>query len=162
MGMPYNKENFLEKLAQGNETEEYVLKRLLEAGIEAERPEYPEGMPRKYYTQNQVDIVANEKIIEVKGSRYTFTGVEDFGYPDRFIEGVSGYEAKIHKPEYYINVSNPTGGMAVLNVEKTKDQWQVKNITDRTRGYSYDMYLCSNDLWMEWEQFILELKYGTN
>lgn len=158
--MSYSRANFLMKLAQGKETEDYVAKKLIEAGIDVEQPEYPEGMSRSYYTKNQVDMVANGYILEIKGSRYTFNSVEDFTYPTRFIEGVSGFDAKLNVPEYYVNVSNPTGAIVALNVELTREDWQVKHITDRTRNISYDMYLCDSKLWMNFDEFVKELEHA--
>lgn len=158
MGMPYSRQNFLMKLEQGKKTEDYVAQKLREAGIEVEQPVYPEGMPRSYYTKNQVDMVANGYILEIKGSRYTFNSVADFTYPTRFIEGVSGFEAKLNVPEYYVNVSNPTGAIVALNVELTRADWKVEHITDRTRNYSYDMYLCDSKLWMDFDDFVKEIK----
>jgi len=158
MGSAYNKQNFLNRLASGNKTELFLAERLAEAGIVVVKPEYPEGMPTSYYTLNQVDLIANDKVLEVKGRNYNFTGVGDFPYPTLFVEGTDGFDKKVNVPEFYVNVSNKTGAIIALDVAATRDSWTVEQVTDRQRRYTYPMYVSRTDQWIDWDDFIARLK----
>lgn len=154
MGMPYSKQDFLNRLAQGNKTENYVAEQLVKAGITVEQPEYPEGMSRSYYTKNQVDMVANGFILEIKGRNQHFESLSDYPYDTMFVEGTTGFDAKVNRPDFYITVSNPTGCIIALDVASTIDSWTIKQITDRARGYSYPMYISQTADWMDFEKFV--------
>jgi len=157
MGKPYSKSDFLNRLAAGNKTEAFLADKLVEAGIVVVKPEYPEGMPTSYYTKNQVDLLANDRVLEVKGRNQNFTCVADFQYPTLFVEGTTGFDAKVHVPEFYVNVSNRTGAIIALDVAETKDSWTVEQVTDRLRNYSYPMYVSRTEQWIDWDEFIRRL-----
>lgn len=154
----YSRANFLGRLAEGDKTEKHVAEQLIKAGIKAVKPECPEGMPTSYYTKNQIDLIANDKVLEIKGRRLRFDGVESYPYDTLFIESQSGFNAKIRTPDYYVNVSNPTGAIIALDVASTRDTWFVESVTDRQRGITYPMYIAKTEAWINFDEFVERLK----
>lgn len=155
--MAYTRKDFEDRLAKGNQTEAYLLQKLIDAGINAQKPEVPEGMLTSWYTKNQIDIVANDRILEVKGRNLVFDGVANYPYPTLFVESVSGFDAKIQTPDFYISVSNPTGAVIALDVAATRNSWVIESITGRKRFYTYDMFIAAKELWMDWVPFLRRL-----
>ena len=152
------KYHFMRQLEQGNQTEARLAESLILAGIEVEIPEYEKGMATSYYTKNQVDLVANGFILEVKGRNQSFTCVEDFQYPTMFIESVSGFTKKLNVPDYYVNVSNLSTGIIGLDVAQTFDTWKIETITTRNVKRPYDMYLTDITSWFNYDELVRRLK----
>lgn len=155
--MSYSKANFHRRMAEGNKTELKLAEKLVEAGIVVMKPEYPEGMPTSYYTKNQVDLIANDKVLEVKGRNLEFDNVATYPYPTIFVEGVTGFDSKVFVPDYYVNVSNFTGAVIYLDVAATRDTWTVEPVWDRQRNYNYDMYLSRTDQWGDFAELVEKL-----
>jgi hypothetical protein len=152
--MTYSRLNFERRLVAGTATEAHVIQQLREAGITVEVPEMPEGSKTSDYTKNQIDAIANGKILEIKGRNLVFTCVDDYPYPTLFVEGVSGFDAKVRTPDYYVNVSNKTGAIICLDVAATRHTWTVENVTDRFRNFPYDMYISQTSDWINWDDFL--------
>ena len=155
--MAYSKANFEARLAEGNKTEKYVAERLVAAGVIIVIPEYPEGMPTSYYTKNQVDLLANDFVLEVKGRNLRFDNVANYKYDTIFVESTDGFDRKVHTPHFYVSVSNPTGAIIALDVEQTRDTWTTSQVTDRQRNYSYPMYSAKTSLWIDFDEFVQRL-----
>lgn len=150
--------SFKKRLVEGHKTENFVAAQLRAAGIEVEQPEYPEGMPRSYYTKQQIDLIANGRIIEVKGRNLSFTGLEDYPFDTIFVGAQKAFDGKEHKPAYYLSVSNIDGGIIALPVERTYDQWRVEETVDRSRGHRFNIYNSDRSLWISFVQLVLELR----
>ena len=152
--MAYTRANFERRLVAGNRTEDYVREQLKLAGITVEVPLVPEGSSTSEFTKHQIDAIANGKVLEIKGRNLVFDNVDNYPYPTLFVEGVSGFDAKVRTPDYYVNVSNKTGAIICLDVAATRTTWVVENITDRFRKFSYDMYVSKTADWINWDDFI--------
>ncbi len=155
--MTYTRSDFRRRLAKGNITELYLAEELKKAGVIVVKPEYPEGMSASYYTQNQVDLIANDKVLEVKGRNLEFNNIATYPYPTIFVEGVTGFDSKVAVPDYYVNVSNVTGAVIYLDVAATRDTWTIEPVRDRQRNYKYDMYVSRTDQWGDFAELIKKL-----
>lgn len=152
--MAYTRANFERRLVAGNKTEAHVIEQLTLAGITVEVPQMPEGSSTKDYTLNQIDAIANGKVLEIKGRNLEFTDVASYPYKTLFVEGVSGFDAKVRPVDYYVNVSNKTGAIICLDVAATRAGWTVAPITDRFRNFTYDMYISETSDWLDWDDFL--------
>ena len=148
---------FKSRLEAGSHTEEYLAAKLREAGIDVEKPEYPERMPTSYYTKHQVDLVANGYILEVKGRSVLFHDAASYPFDTIFVEGVSGFDAKENVPDFYVNVSNLTGAIIYLDVQRTWDSWTVERISGKYRKSDYDMYVSRADQWGDFDELVKAL-----
>lgn len=157
---PYSKQDFLNRKKIGDQIELYATKRLIDAGIDAYQPKMEEGLPVIEYTKHQKDIIANGKILEVKGRNVQFTSVEDFPYPTIFVEGVSGFNQKDEQPAFYINVSHRTGAIIALDVKETFERWTQGVVPDRARGFSFKMYISETKDWISFDELIRRLNDG--
>ncbi len=154
MVMAYTKNDFRRRLAQGNKTELYLADELIKAGVIVVKPEYPDGMPTSYYTQNQVDLIANDRILEVKGRNLEFDHVANYPYPTIFVEGKPGFDSKVRTPDFYVNVSNVTGSIIALDVDATRDSWTVEPVRDRYRNHIMDTYISRASDWIDFDEFV--------
>lgn len=155
---PYSKQDFLNRKKKGDEIEAYATQKLIDAGVEAHQPQMEEGLPTEQYTKFQIDIMANDKILEVKGRNVKFTSVEDFPYPTIFVEGTGGFDKKERKPDFYINVSHQTGDIIALDVAETESKWTKQQVRDNARGFSFNMYVSETKDWISFEELVRRLK----
>lgn len=154
---PYSKENFLKRKELGDKIEAYATQRLVDAGIDAYQPKMEDGLATIEYTKHQIDIIANERILEVKGRNVNFESVETFPYPTIFVEGVNGFEQKVKRPDFYINVSHKTGAIIALDVAATYDKWIKQRTRDNDRNFSFNMYISETKDWMNFDQLVVRL-----
>lgn len=130
--MSSNQEAFEKRLAEGKRYEAKVAKYLRKNGIKCSCP----GI-RKNHTAREIDILLEDgRVIEVKSRKSTckFTGVDDWPFPNCFVDTKDGWEKKDHKPEVYIFISQDTGAMVWID-GTTRDEWWAEQIFDRYLGY---------------------------
>lgn len=136
---PGNEEAFQKRLKEGRRFEAKVAKFLRKNGIKCSCPTV-----RKDHTKREIDILLEDgRVIEVKSRKSTckFTSIDDWPFPDVFVDTEQGWERKEIKPVAYIIISQDTGSMLWID-GSTRDQWITKKVFDRYLGY--DSYtLCS-------------------
>lgn len=155
---PYSKENFLKRKALGDIMENKVADALKDAGIDVEQPQMEDGLPEQEYTKFQIDMIANGKIIEVKGRRFYFQDVKSFPYPTIFVESKGGFDKKDRKPDFYVNISHKTGKIIALDVKETEAKWVVSKEWDRDRGFSFNMYVSETKDWVDFDELVRRLQ----
>lgn len=153
----YSRQNFENRLAKGNKTEREVAALLESHGIYCEKPEMPEGLKTSEYTKRQIDLLANGKVLEIKGRSIDFTCVEDFRYDDVIVEGVNGFNTKERRPDFYVMASQKTGHIIALDVADTFDKWTVRSTTDRFRQITYPTFIAETRLHINLDELIRRL-----
>lgn len=110
---------------------------------------------KKYGAKDKDLIIGKNKIhCECKSRDFNFTCVDDFPYPDIFIDTVSGYEKKEIKPVYTFCISQKS--QAVIYTESLPENcknWQKKFIYDRKRGIKEQNYSAPKNLWKDFSNF---------
>lgn len=154
---PYSKENFLNRKKLGDKIEAYATQKLVEAGIQAYQPQMEEGLPTEEYTKHQIDILANDYVLEVKGRNVNFDSVETFPYKTIFVEGCGGFDKKVRRPQFYINVSHKTGAIIALDVDETFDRWATDKVRDNDRNFSFKMYVSETKDWINFDELVRRL-----
>lgn len=155
--MGYTTANFRSRLAAGNKTEQYVAEKLAEVGVTVVKPEYPAGLPTKFYTENQVDLIANDQVLEIKGRNLQFNNTEDYPYPTIFVEGKPGFDQKKFRPKFYLTVSNKSGAVIALDVDETFDRWTSEPVTDRFRQHTMETYVSRREDWIGFDELLRRL-----
>jgi hypothetical protein len=160
--MPMSDEKFQERLSEGKKFEKLVVDALVEEGFDPEWSSDDEVLPDRNiaaYAKFDADIIVDEAILEVKSRRSTckFTGPEDFPFDDIFLETKSGWEAKEFKPDFYVVVSQCTGGMLVVD-GKTREQWDSRRVWDRNCGYASETLVAPKDLARPFSWMVDELR----
>jgi hypothetical protein len=86
---------------------------------------------------------------EVKGRSNNFTCAEDFPYPLLIVVSKASYDRKVElygESKRFFEPSKDRTHVLVIDVERTRDKWTVKNIPDPVRGYGADCYMCPPNL----------------
>lgn len=143
-----NKELFTKELATGHKWELYVAERLRELGYcvwVPELEEYKKPHDPKY--ANSSDMLVGGHIVEVKSRNVQFTCPGDFPYPTIFVKSKASYDAMTDKPVMCVVVSQLTGEMCALDVQKTYESWKPIRFYDRVRKIHTTAYECATELW---------------
>lgn len=164
--MSLSNKDFRNRLEAGKKFEGMVVDRLVELGIPTDQIEWnetDEKLLKKWkkedFTKYDVDIVACDKIIEVKSRQSTckFTCIDDFPFPDIFVDTEGGWQKKLKKPDYYVIVSQDTGGMLVIP-GNTRDQWKTKKIYDKLSGFKTKTMIADKELAKSFEWMAEEIQ----
>lgn len=157
--MVLSDEKFQARLKVGKEWEQVVADSLVDQGIPATTNT---PIDEADYAGTDTDIMVGDKTIEVKSRTGTcpFTGPEDFPFKDVFVETSGGWEAKQKKPDYYVIVSQITGGMIVIPGD-TRDQWNCRSIYDKACGFKTKTLVADKSLMKPVSWMVDELK-GVN
>ena len=83
---------------------------------------------------NTLDLKVNNKRIEVKSRKETFTSPESFPYDTTIVDTVKKFNKREEKPFAYIMISRFTGCMLWVDCA-TKDEWQIVEKFDKTRHF---------------------------
>jgi len=147
-----NEELFRSELAKGRKWEAEVGKRFVELGcnVTAEQYEFDmtgEEAAKSDEVANTVDLWVNGHIVEVKSRAHGFNSAEDFPYPTIAIDTKSGFDRKRDKPVVYVCVSQKTGCMTGLDVQKTREHWEEFKGWDRVRRIPWTSYVCHKRHW---------------
>lgn len=140
---PAQQKDFKRRLAVGARFQRLVAEKLRAAGLDVleSRPSFctdPSKIPS--YTRNETDLIAEGLPLEIKSSRATFTGPEDFPFSHAILETVSGFHGKTTPPYAYILVSQPTQA-ALVFYSRHRPLWVKRPITDRARDTTCLSYL---------------------
>ena len=156
--MPLSDEDFQRRLADGRRFENYVAEVLNGRGVSAVVPGEELGS-KDEYARLDTDIVVGSRVIEVKSRAETcvFTGPDDFPFGDIFLDTESGWNKKERKPDYYVVVSQQTGGILVVP-GSTRDQWSCRSVWDKTCGYASPTLVADKKLAQPLEWLIDDLK----
>lgn len=71
---------------------------------------------------------------EVKHRTFDFQTLEDFPYPDVFIDPVSTFEQKRPRPEFYAICNKTITRAVIINVKKSFEHWIKRNDTSHGRS----------------------------
>lgn len=169
--MPLSDEKFMERLTDGKQYEEIIANRLIEAGIprqfvqwevleagEDGAPVLDKGRDITHFSKHDKDITVNDYVLEVKSRRSTcvFETVDDFPFPDIFLDTEGGWESKKEKPDYYVVVSQDTGG-AIVVPGSTRDQWDCRKVYDRACGFATKTLVAPKELAIPFEEMVNEI-----
>ena len=145
-----NDDLFREQLRAGHEYATFVADHLRAAGLTiAVTPmEWRATVEARHEFADEFDLVVGHtrrKIVDVKSRKIDFTGPGDYPYPTAFVDTVSGWEAKVHRPAAIVLVSQQTNAMAVIPVS-TKEQWTRKRRHDNVRNIDDEFFFVRRDL----------------
>lgn len=163
--MALSDEDFARRVKVGKKYEHYVAEQLREHGIDAEVPQRSDKIEEDrdidHFTRYNTDIVVGDKVIEVKSraKTCTFTSPDDFPFGDCYLDTVGGWQKKERKPDYYVVVSQVTGGIVVVD-GSTQPDWLERSIYDRLCGFATNTYCADKSLLHPIEWLIEELKGG--
>lgn len=148
--MPLSDEDFQRRFKEGKHYEQYVAEQLKGFGLDVEINTdnvIVEGRDIEHFTLFDTDITINDAVIEVKSraKTCTFTGPDDFPFDDCYLDTVGGWKKKQHKPDYYIVVSQVTGGMVVVD-GTTQPEWVERHVYDRLCGHKNRVYCADKSL----------------
>lgn len=159
-----NDELFFSEARKGQKWQDYVARRLdSEVGIKAASD--PLSLRRSiedrgdYADQRDVTVEspAGRFIIEVKSRSLRFTGRTDFPFVDTIVETVGSYNGRSFTPDFWVMVSQHTGGMFVLS-HKTREFWTVKDTFDTVRKINDKTFYCPIRKAMSYEVFVERLQ----
>ena len=85
------------------------------------------------------DIYASGKRIEVKHIKHNFQHGA-WPFETAAICAKKSFDAADPRPDYYYIVNASLTVAALVDVRTTFPDWLVRRITDRERGYDYDVY----------------------
>jgi hypothetical protein len=126
-------DKFVSRLKTGHQYAEYAAERLTQRGLHVEITplEIREDIEARHRFADEFDLRVGEglHIVDVKSRTLKFSGPGDYPYATAFVDTVSSWERKTHKPCAIVLVSQPTGGLAVIRAS-TRPQW--------TRSWRYD------------------------
>ena len=147
-----NKELFQQELAKGKKWEAIVAQELEAAGFNVTIPNCELDSiecdaERRKAAANSVDMYVDGRIIEVKSRNYRFTCADDFPFETIAVDTKDGFDRKADKPVVYICVSQHTGDMIALDVEKTREHWVVSKRFDTVRKIPVVSYDCHKKWW---------------
>ena len=155
---------FFEEARKGQKWQDYVAKKLsAEEGIIATSDSLTlrDNVKDRHDYANQKDIVveapAGRFVIEVKSRSLKFTGRANFPFSDTIVETVGSFKGRNFTPDFWVMVSQLTGGMFVLSY-KTKEFWTVKDTFDTVRKITDATYYCPTRKAMSYELFVERLQ----
>jgi hypothetical protein len=124
---------FVSRLGTGHRYAESVAARLRERGLRVEVTpmEVREHVDDRHQFADEIDLrVGNSRRrVDVKSRGLVFTGPHDYPHPTAFVDTVSGWERKAHKPCAIVLISQRTNGLAVIR-RSTRSDW--------TREWAFD------------------------
>lgn len=93
---------------------------------------------RKDYA-DKGDVYASGRRIEVKHIKHDFD-YQVWPFPTAAICAKKSFDAADPRPDYYYIVNAPMTVAALVDVKTTFPDWKVHRITDKLRGYDYEVY----------------------
>jgi hypothetical protein len=162
--MPLSDEDFARRLKSGKKFEGVVVQKLIDEGIPESEIEWDpsdkvdRSRSRADFAKFDTDIKVGDKVLEVKsrGNTCNFTGVGDFPFPDIFLDSEAGWEQKKVKPDYYVVISQETGGVLAVPGD-TRDQWDTRKVWDRTCGFQTKTMAAPRELAIEFGEMAKKL-----
>lgn len=85
------------------------------------------------------DVYASGKRIEVKHIKHDFE-YQAWPFETAAICAKKSFDAADPRPDYYYIVNASLTVAALIDVKTTFADWLVRKITDKERGYNYDVY----------------------
>lgn len=160
--MTLSDEDFKERLTAGKIWEHKIAQILIDNGIDAVVPtdlEIKDDRDKEEFARKDKDIVVGDKVIEVKSRADTciFTGPDDFPFSDIFLETESGWNKKEVKPDYYVIVSQQTGGVIVVP-GFTRHEWNCRRVYDKRCGFASPTLVAPKKLARDMDYLIEELR----
>lgn len=95
--------------------------------------------------EQEVDIIVGEGVgarrLEVKSRDLRFSdSPRSYPYQTAFVDTRSGWDKKVVKPVALVLVSQQTGAMLALNVERSRHLWVPRISGDKVRGFRDERY----------------------
>lgn len=154
-----NKELFASELAQGNHWEERARVGLIkmghdvQIGDESHIDDALSLQESREKFKDQVDLIVNGFIVEVKSRNYAFTCPDDFPFPTVGTETMSSWLRRIRKPDFYLSISKPTRRGIVLDTRgQTPADWECIGFFDKKRRIADRMYAVCKHKWLRVEE----------
>jgi hypothetical protein len=153
---------FRAQLEAGHAAAEIVANRLRSEGIVVEVTplRWRENIEARKEFVDEFDLRVGSLrpcLVDVKSRNLKFSGPRDFPYPTAFVDTVSGWEAKTHKPVAIILVSAFTHGMAVIG-RSTRPHWVARPGFDNVRKIQDSWYHIPREKLETFEKFVLWLR----
>jgi hypothetical protein len=154
---------FRQELELGHQWTERIASHLVGEGLDAIAPEmvWRQSIEdRKNFADEQDIIVRREDIlIESKSRRLHFTDdPESFPYTTAMVDTVSGWDQKATKPRAVVIVSQMSGSMLVVPVNRTRESWGRKSAWDRVRQIEDEWYIVDRSLLVPMSDLVAWLK----
>jgi hypothetical protein len=127
---------FFQQLRTGHRYAERVAERLRARGLSAEVTpmEIRADIHARHLFADETDLrVGNaRRRVDVKSRSLVFTGPHDYPCSTAFVDTVSSWEQKTHKPCAVVLISQPTNGLAVVP-RSSRARWTREKRRDRYR-----------------------------
>jgi len=149
---------FLDRLKTGREREAYVAYRLIAEGLEVSVPRLrvrPSFDERHAYRDTR-DMLVEGHEVEVKSTRFAFTGPDDFPFDPCFVDTEEKILAK-GPPFAFLIVSQETGAIMAIP-GKTSDRWILMEGRDHERGIGVRWLGCPLHRVKTFDEFVSFLK----
>lgn len=85
-----------------------------------------------------------ERRIEVKNTRHTFTGADDYPYQDVIIANKAAIDRIGDNLSAFIIIGSDLENVIIIS-EATRPHWHIKSITPRNTGNIEHFYACGKD-----------------
>ena len=133
-----NDELFKKQLAIGHANAEHVAGVMRGAGVHVEVTPYRvrDRVENRHHWNDEFDLLANSRRIEVKSRSLDFTGPRDYPKDTAFVYSLRGWRAKTHRPAAIVLVSQARRGLAVIPAS-TERRWIARRVKDRERRIEY-------------------------
>jgi hypothetical protein len=154
-----NDDLFRELLAVGHRWAGVVAAYLRNAGLDVEITpmEWRKTIEHRGEFADEYDLsVIGARVpihVDVKSRALGFTTPEDYPYPTAFVDTVSGWDAKAHKPSAIVLVSQLTGAMLVIP-RTSADKWTRAWSRDHVRGIDDWFYMIDRSLLRPMDVFV--------
>ena len=143
-------ESFIKRFKQSHHTEMVIAVWLLGRGNEVRVP--PKHLRKDWSERlnhaDEGDLIVNGLRCEVKGKRQKLE-MGKWPFPYALLSSKFSYDRAEKKPDIYFLVSGDYSCVAVVDANKTRDQWKVVSQQDFERNETYDAY-CIDPSLLKW------------
>lgn len=145
-----NEELFRSQLQTGHDYAVLVAERLRRDGLalEVTPMEVRDDIEDRHRFSDEYDLLVGSTRpcrIDVKSRSLYFSGAADYPHPTAFVDTISGWNAKKHKPMAIVLVSQPTKAMVVVSVRDAPHGWTREQRYDNKRKITDWFYMVSTD-----------------
>lgn len=134
-------ESFIRRFKQSQNTEMVVAVWLLSRGNQVKIP--PKKLRKNWSERlnhaDEGDLIVNGLRFEVKGHRQKLE-MGKWPFARVLLSSKFSYDRMERKPDFYFHVGSDYSCAAVVDANKTRDQWKVVSQKDFERGETFDAY----------------------
>lgn len=148
---------FVRELGVGHRWAQVVAKHLQQRrlSVEVTPMELREHVDERHLFADEIDLTVGNarRRVDVKSRDLAFTGPHDYPYPTAFVDTVSGWEKKKHKPCAIVLISQRTNGLAVIR-RSTRMAWSQEEHFDRRRKINDMFFMVPREHLASFDEFV--------